>query len=83
MKHSVYLSASIESLTKDKIFIGEAATADEMWRIVDKFLKENGFRKEKYCRYIMKEDVTFIDFGSWTRFIVVEPAFTHKELFDD
>lgn len=79
MKHRIYLLTSMEN-TGDN-FIGEAETADEMWRIVNKFLKENGFRKEKYCRYIMKEDITIIDFGSWTRFIGIEPAFTHKELF--
>ena len=78
MKYTVYITPWIESLQDAKV-IAEVDTYDAAWRAIDDFLKENHFRKEKYCRFLLGKDAMFIDFGSWSTFAAISPV--PKEVF--
>ena len=83
MRHMIYLTSSIEKITEDAIEIGAVSSFDEACRIIHKFLESSGFRKDKYWRYCLAQDATFIDFGSWSRFIAITPPFSNKEMFGE
>ena len=72
MKHKIYLTNSISEITNDAQYLGEAETTQEMWQL----FSATGIKSERYCRYILDEKITFIDYGSWSQFLAAEPAFT-------
>lgn len=82
MKHKVYLTHSISSLL-DPELISEVETFNEAWCAIDDFLAKHKFHKERYCRYLLDPDTTFIDFGSYCSFIAITPPFTRSEMFGD
>ena len=83
MKHKIYLTSSIENITEDAVEIGAASSFDAACRIIHEFLDSKDFRKDKYWRYCMCDNATFIDFGSWSRFIAIAPPFDTTEMFGD
>ena len=76
MKHKIYLTNSISEITEDAKYLGEAETPQEMWQLFN----ATGIKCDRYCRYILDEKITFIDYGSWSTFLAAEPAFTIADL---
>ena len=75
MKHKIYLTNSISEITNDAQYLGEAETLQEMWQL----FSATGIKSEMYSRYILDEKITFVDYGSWSRFLAAEPAFTIED----
>ena len=75
MKHKVYFTNSIEKELNPE-YIGEFNTVKEMWDIVNPRLKH----KERYCRFLLADDATYIDYGSYSTFLRVVPPITMQEL---
>lgn len=82
MNHKIYLTDSIEIL-QNEVLIGSADTFQEAGKIINNYLDANGIHREPYSRYLMGETATFIDFGSWSKFIAVIPPFTMQEMTGD
>ena len=76
MKHALYLSENIESI-EGAALLGYFNTIEEMWALS---YKNDIGRRSRYCRYLMGKEFTSIDFGSWNRFLLVEPPLTTEEL---
>lgn len=76
MKHKIYLSTEFDDISADAVYIGTAQTVKEMWQKVNRYFEEHNIKSEPYCRYSMGKKVTTIDYGSWSRFLVISPAFT-------
>lgn len=76
MMHKLYLSESIDEKLNAK-YLGEFETTQEMWALS---YKTDIGRRSYYCRYLMNENFTSIDYGSWSHFLLVEPPLTIEEL---
>ena len=86
MKYKIYLSQAIaiDKLSDDAELIAEVETPAEVMDIVTATAKD--FRKDNpppYYRYLMGDKITFIDYGSWSKYIAVEPALRAEELFSN
>ena len=76
MKHTLYLSDAIdEKVNAQKL--GEFDTIQQMWEL--SYQQDIGNRK-MYCRYLMGKEFTSIDFGSWSKFLLVEPPLGIEDL---
>ena len=82
MKHKIYLTDSIEIL-RNEVLIGSANTFQEAGKIINNYLDANDIHREPYSRYLMGEIATFIDFGSWSKFIAIIPPFAISDLTQD
>lgn len=71
-KYKVFLTNSIEALD-GKELLGEADTYKEACKIIDEGVKAHDLHQEKYWRFLMGADATYIDFGSWSRFAAIVP----------
>jgi hypothetical protein len=78
-KHQIYLSDSIYSLVNKEI-IGEADTYKEACAVIKEGLAQKGLEQEPYWRIVLDPEVTFIDFGSWSKFAAIVPAIDPKEM---
>ena len=76
MKHRLYLSESIDSKINETL-LGEFDTVQEMWAL--SYSYDIG-RRSQYCRYLMGAEFTSIDFGSWSKFLLVEPSLSMEDL---
>lgn len=72
MKYKLFLSKSIEVLKEEEL-IGEANTYQGACKEISKQLKERGVHQEKYWRFLMNENATFIDFGSYSKYAAIVP----------
>lgn len=80
MIHNIYLSTNFESVSDDAKYIGSAETITAAWQEINAYFSENGIKSDKWCRYALGENATTIDFGSWSKFIVIEPPFSMADL---
>ena len=76
MKHRLYLSESIDSKINETL-LGEFDTVQEMWAL--SYSCDIG-KRSQYCRYLMGKEFTSIDFGSWSKFLLVEPSLSMEDL---
>ena len=72
MKYKLFLSSSIEIL-QDEELIGEANTYPAACKEINKQLSARGLRQDPHWRFLMSENATFIDFGSYSKFIAIVP----------
>ena len=79
MDHKIYLSTEFDSISADAAYIGSASTIREMWQKIHHYFDEHNIKSEPYCRYMMAKDITTIDFGSWSKFIIISPAFVAED----
>ena len=80
MEHKIYLSTEFDNISADAAYIGTAQTIGEMWQKINCYFKEHDIKSEPYCRYSMGEKVTIIDYGSWSRFLIISPALTIEDI---
>ena len=76
-KYIIYSTESIEVLQNAQE-IGKANTYKEACIILDEYLKEIGRARDPYWRFIMNENATFIDYGSWSHFAAIVPPVPMK-----
>lgn len=79
MKYIVYTSNQIDALSGE-IKIGEADDFESACQVLDDYLKSSNYVVTPYWRYLLCSEVTFIDFGSWSRFGAIVPAVSLKEI---
>jgi hypothetical protein len=78
-KYKIYLSSSIEVLENEHL-IGGANSYKEACKVIKDYLEVNKFHQEPYWRLLLGEVATFIDYGSWSKFIAIVPPISLKEL---
>ena len=83
MKYNLYLSSNIEVLSQDAEHFGMADSYSEACRIIQHYLKDNGYKDNHYWRFLMNDTATFIDFGSWSKFIAIIPPIPMKEIMGE
>ena len=81
-RYKIYQTSSIEVL-RDEQPIGVANSYEEAQKIINDYLAVNSFHSDRYWRYCMGETATFIDYGSWTKFIAIVPPISVKELMGE
>jgi len=79
MRYKIFLSDSIETLLNEQP-ISAANSYQEACKIIKEYLSVNNFHQDPYWRIIMGETATFIDYGSWSKFIAIVPPVSIKEL---
>lgn len=79
MKYKIFLSDSIETLLNEQP-IGAANSYQEACKEIDNYLSVNHFHQDPYWRIVMGETATFIDYGSWSKFMAIVPPVSMKEL---
>lgn len=79
MKYKIFTTDSIEVLQNEEC-IGAADTIEELMAQATDYLEEAGICSSPYWRYLMGDIATFIDFGSWSKFLAVVPPVTMAEL---
>ena len=79
MRYKVYLSSSLEYLQNEQL-IGGAETAQEACKLAGEYLSANNFHQEPYWRFLMGSTATFIDYGSYSKFIAIVPPLSMADL---
>ena len=69
--YKIYLSSSIMGLSNEK-FLCETMNKGAITRLITEELANLGYRKADYWRYTDLGTMVSIDFGSWSKFIVVD-----------
>lgn len=82
MKYTVYLTQSIEALINEKI-ITTADTFKEARISIVEYLDTHNLGNNHYWRYLLAEDATYIDFGSWSKFVAITPPVSMEEMMKD
>ena len=77
--YKAFLTDSIEVLENEQL-IGGAPSSIEMLKTIKEYLAVNNFHQDPYWRFIMGENATFIDYGSWSKFIAIIPPLQMKDL---
>lgn len=79
MQYKIYQTDSIEVLKNEKL-IGGANSYQEICKTVNDYLAVNNFHQDNYWRFIMGANATFIDYGSWSKFIAVIPPLSTADM---
>ena len=77
--YKIYQTTSIEVL-KNKQIIGVANSYQEACKVIQHFLVENNFPQDSYWRVLMGDEATFIDYGSWSKFMAIVPPVSREEM---
>jgi hypothetical protein len=78
MRYKIFLSNSISAL-EDEQLIGGADSYKEACQVIKDYLSVNNFHQEPYWRILMDSNATFIDYGSWSKFIAIVPPISQKD----
>ena len=73
MKYVVYTSNRMDALSNE-VKIGEADDFESACEVLDEHLKSVTHITTPYWRYSFCSGITFIDFGSWSKFGAIVPA---------
>ena len=78
-KYHIYQTTSIESL-ENKELIGIANSYQEACRVIKEFLALNRAYQDPYWRFVMGTEATFVDYGSWTKWMAIVPPVAPAEM---
>lgn len=78
-RYRIYQTTNIESL-ENKQIIGVANSYEEANKVIKEYLAANSFHQDPYWRILLGDEATFIDYGSWTKFMAIVPPVSKKEL---
>lgn len=78
-RYKIYQTTSIEAL-ENKQIIGVANSYEEACKVIKDFLSVNNFHQEPYWRILLGDEATFIDYGSWSKFMAIVPPISKKEM---
>ena len=81
-KYHIYATDSLESL-EGKSIIGIADSYSEACKIIRDYLNSHNITTDRYWRYILAEEATFIDYGSWSKFLAIVPPVDTKDIFGE
>jgi len=82
MKYSAYLTTNISSLENEEL-ICTADDYQEICKRIDAYLNEHNIYQEPYWRFLMDPNATFIDFGSWSKFVAIVPPVSNREMIGE
>lgn len=82
MKYNIYLTQSIETLM-NKELIATANSFKEARVNIVQYLDSHNLGNNNYWRYLLAEDATYIDFGSWSKFIAIVPPITVEDMMQE
>jgi hypothetical protein len=70
----VYLQYHDENNLKTKVLLGQDETDEQLWtRVITPFIKEDtGCVKAPYLRMWKEKEDTYVDYGSWSKFLIIE-----------
>lgn len=72
MKYKAFLSDSIEVLRNEEL-ICEGNSYQEICSTLNEYFQEHQIYTEPYWRLLLGSTATFIDFGSWSKFVAIVP----------
>ena len=78
-RYKIYQTTSIEAL-ENKQIIGVANSYQEACKVIKEFLAVNSFHQDPYWRILMGDKATFIDYGSWSKFMAIIPPVSREEM---
>lgn len=79
-KYHIYqVTAATEELT-DKQLVGVANSYQEACKVIKDFLAVNCAYQDPYWRFIMSSEATFIDYGSWVKWMAIVPPVSFAEI---
>ena len=78
-RYKIYQTTSIEAL-ENKQIIGVANSYQEACKIIQSFLFANNLHQESYWRVLMGDEATFIDYGSWSKFMAIVLPVSREEI---
>lgn len=78
-RYKIYQTTNIEAL-ENKQIIGVANSYKEVCKIIKSFLSENNLQSDPYWRILMGDEATFIDYGSWSKFMAIVPPVSKEEM---
>lgn len=78
-KYHIYQTSSIESL-EGKELVGVANSYQEACKVIHEFLALNRAYQDPYWRFIMETEATFVDYGSWTKWMAIVPPVSFAEI---
>ena len=81
-KYHIYTSESIEIIKNGKL-IGAADSYQEACQVINEYLDTINFKGDGYWRFLMNDTATFIDYGSWSKFIAIIPPIPMKEMMGE
>lgn len=81
-KYKLFLTESIEILANE-IEIGAADSYQEACKTIKTYFAENNIKDNNYWRFLMNDGGTFIDYGSWSKFIAIVPPVPMKEMMGE
>lgn len=77
MKYKIYTSAWIEKLVNEQL-IGEADSYQEACKVIKGQIPLAA--ENPYWRLLFAQEATFIDYGSYSKFIAIVPPLTMNEI---
>ena len=77
--YKVYFSRGIEYLIDEEL-IGEAETVEEATKLAAKALDSTPYKDNPYWRFLMGAQGTFIDYGSYSKYIAIIPPLTPEDI---
>lgn len=80
MKYKIFTTDSIEVLQNEEC-IGEADTYQAACNIIKEQIPRAN--SNPHWRVLMGDIATFIDYGSWSKFVAIVPPISMKELSGD
>ena len=82
-KYHIYqVAATAEELT-DKQLVGVANSYQEACKVIQNFLAVNRAYQDPYWRFIMSPNATYVDYGSWTKWMAIVPPVSEEEIKGD
>lgn len=76
-KYRIYFTSSLERIVNGQFI----AAADSYQEVIQKIKEQPAVAEfNSYWRFLLGEEYTFIDYGSWSRFIAIDPAIPREEI---
>ena len=82
-EYKLYLTNSIEQIDPEATLFNSASSFTEARKKIVAYLNEQGIERNPYWRWLLAEDATYIDFGSWSKFVAITPPVSMKEMMKD
>ena len=77
MKYKIYTSDWIEKLVNEQL-IGEADSYQEACKVIKEQIPQSA--DNPYWRLLLAQEATFIDYGSYSKFVAIMPPLTMDEI---
>ena len=83
MRYQIFITPNIEESLEGAQPIGAANSYLEVCKEINNYLSVINFHQEPYWRFLMEKEATFIDYGSWSKFIAIVPPLSIEDMSGD